>query len=342
MIIFLYGEDTYRSRQKLKEIKGRFLREVDPDGSSIIAVDGENATMEKINEMIGAPSLFTKKRMIIIERLFASKGKTIFDQLYDYFQQSSSLFKDSGTKKKGTVGDGDNIIVFWDDIAGKQIANNKFWRFLSKQRYTQNFKILSNTEATNWIKKEVKARGAKIKHQAAFSLTSLLGSNLWQLSNEINKLISYKQSQQKELLAGNKDIIIEVEDVEKLVRGNFNENIFALTDAVSNKRKSLAIKLFEQEIEAGTTESHLIFMVIRQFRILLQVRQSLDKGHTARKIISQLGLHPFVVQKCLAQVRNFSLPTLKNILQRLIRIDKEIKSGQAEAKSALGMLIARF
>jgi DNA polymerase-3 subunit delta len=340
MIIFLYGEDTYRSRQKLKEIKDKFLREVDPGGSSVVAIDGENATMEKINETTGAPSLFTKKRMIIIERLFASKNKAIFDQLYNYLQQSPSLFKDSGIKKKGTGGD--NIIVFWDDIAGKQMANNKLWQFLSRQRYTQNFKTLSNTEATDWIKKEIKARGAKIRHQAAFSLTSLLGSNLWQLSNEINKLISYKRGQQKGFLAGDKDIIIEGEDIEELVRGNFNENIFALTDAVSNKKKSLAIKLFEQEIEAGITESHLIFMVIRQFRILLQVRQSLDKGHTARKIIRQLGLHPFVVQKCLTQVRNFSLPTLKNILRRLIVIDKEIKSGQAESKSALGMLIARF
>ncbi len=339
MIIFIYGEDTYRSRQKLKEIRDKYLHDVDPGGSSIISIDGENATLEKINETIGSSSLFTKKRMIIIERLFANKNKTIFDQLYSYFQQSPFLFKGSGTKRKKT--DVDNIIVFWDDMTGKQTVNNKFWRFLSKQKYTQNFKTFSNTEATSWVKREVKAQGAKIKHQAAFSLTSLLGSNLWQLVNEINKLISYKRGQQKKFLNSDKEVIIEAEDVERLVRGNFNENIFALTDAVSNKRKSLAMKLFEQEIEAGTTESHLIFMVIRQFRILLQVRQSLDKGHTARKIISQLGLHPFVVQKCLTQVRNFSLPTLKNILHRLIVIDKKIKSGQTETKSALGMFIAR-
>lgn len=83
-------------------------------------------------------------------------------------------------------------------------------------------------------------------------------------------------------------------------------------------------------------------MIIRQFRILLQVRQALDNGHGSRKIINELKLHPFVVQKSLNQVRKFSLAPLKSIFQNLVQIDKEIKSGQTGAKAALSLLIAKI
>lgn len=57
MIIFLYGEDTFRSRQKLKELKDKFIREVDPTGNGIVSLAGESLMIEGLSEAIGARSL---------------------------------------------------------------------------------------------------------------------------------------------------------------------------------------------------------------------------------------------------------------------------------------------
>ncbi len=62
MIIFLYGEDTFRSRRKLNELKEKFLREVDPSGNSLTILDGEKTELEKINEAISPSSLLSKKK----------------------------------------------------------------------------------------------------------------------------------------------------------------------------------------------------------------------------------------------------------------------------------------
>jgi DNA polymerase III subunit delta len=329
MIIFLYGDDTFRSRKKLIELKEKFKREVDPSGNSLVTLDGGNINIEKINEVINTSSLFANKRMVIIENIFFNKSKSIFDQLKDAL---------SNKDKK----DSENIIIFLDYTSDDVKKTNKLFQFLKKQKYSQNFKSFSNTEATNWVKKTVEERGGKIKHQAALALVSLLANNLWQISNEINKLINYKNGQACLLQDGQCDANINEEDVERLVRGKFDENIFNLTDAISNKNKALAVKLFEQEIDAGLTESYLIHMIIRQFRILLQVRQGLDNGWNSRKIISQLKQHPFVVQKCMTQVRNFSLDILKNILHNLVLIDKSVKSGRGEVKSAINLLTIKM
>ena len=54
MIIFLFGADTFRSRQKLKEIKDKFLREVDSSGMNMQTLDGKTADFfsEQIKERL--------------------------------------------------------------------------------------------------------------------------------------------------------------------------------------------------------------------------------------------------------------------------------------------------
>jgi len=331
MIIFLYGEDTYRSRKKLKELKEKFLREIDPGGGSLIIINGETANMEKINEAAAARSLFARKRMIIVEKLLSNKSKIVLDQAVEYFTKLN---------KQKNKDEDDNIIIFWDDLSGVKIGFNKMYKFLIKQKFVQNFKLLSNTEAVSWVKNEVKSRQAKISGQAAMSLSSLFGSDLWQLSNEIDKLINFKRGQQEKLIDSESGGEIGIQDIEKLARGKADENIFALTDAISGKNKARALELLEMEIAAGITEAYLIHMIIRQFRILLQIRQGLEQGLTSRKMINQLKLHPFVVQKSITQARNFSMDILKKIFYSLVEIDKKVKTGQTDTKTAISLLIA--
>ena len=214
----------------------------------------------------------------------------------------------------------------------------ELFKFLSAQKYAYNFNLLSNTESANWVRKETTLRGGRISAKAAEMLVGLVGSDGWQINNELNKLLSYKAA--SKLTPGS--VEIEAEDVKNLVRGNFSENIFALTDALSVKNKALAAKLLDEQIEAGLNDGYLLKMFTRQSKILLQVKQALESGFSKRQIIGQLKLHPFVAQKGLEQARNFTLPVLKNILSRLARIDYEVKSGRNDYLTGLNMLIARL
>lgn len=338
MILFLYGQDSFRSRRKLNEVKEKFLREVDPSGNSLNMVDGETATIGKINESAGAGTLFARKRMVVIENLFSNKSQNIFEAVYEYFKNKKS---------------DDNIVIFWDNLVKlkkgkvkeeaikldssgreKKLSGGalKLFNFLAKQKFAQQFSSLSNTEASLWIKKEVEARDGKISSQAAQLLSAFAGGDLWQADNEIGKLLNYIKTGE----------IIEPADIELLAKGKFDENIFALTDAISNKNAAAAVKLLEEQKEAGLADSYLLAMIIRQIKILLQIRQALDSGDSPRKIMSALKLHPFVAQKGMGQARRFTLPALKNILNELVKIDFNMKSGRADAKTGLSLMIARM
>ena len=350
MIIFLYGQDSFRSQQKLKELINKFLREVDPAGSSLKMIAGQNTSAEQIIEAAGPASLLAKKRLIVIKEIFTNKNSLVFEQLYQYFKKRKIkndniiIFIDSTVKTKKLKNKLEYLHI---DASGREKSLAKqpliLFKFLLQQKYTQQFNLLGSTELTNWIKKEAQARDGKISHQAAQLLASLVGNDLWQVSNEIDKLINYKAGCQPKLTATDKtNIMIEEEEVAKLVRANFDENIFALTDALSSRNKALATKLLEEQIATGLTTSYLLTMIIRQFRILLRIRQSLDLGLSPRKIINLLKIHPFVAQKGINQVRNFNLISLKNIFNQLIQIDYSIKTGRAKGQTLLNLLVAKI
>ena len=332
MIIFLYGSDTYRSREKLRELKDKFKKDVDPGGSSLVELSGEQVVLSDIFKAISSPSLFARKRMIIIENIFLNKNKSLLTDLLVYLKDMDD---------KSESGKNENIIIFWEDIDEKEKAKNPLFKFLNAQKYAQNFKTFSNTQASAWVRSEAKKRGADLKPQAAFGLTSLFGGDLWTLNNELNKLINFKRAQKAELLEGG---LVEIgeDDVKELSRGRADANIFAFIDALSNKNKPLALELMENEIESGAVDIYLIFMIIRQFRILLQVKEMQDNGDSSKKIISNLKLHPFVLKKAEAQARRFELEDLKKIFSELVLMDRGFKTGKTDFKTALSLLVMKY
>lgn len=349
MIIFLYGQNTFRSRQKLNELKDKFIREVDPSGYSLVVLDGKTADIEQVNEKIMPGSLLTKKRMIIIEDIFLNKNIAIFNEINDLLSKTKQLddniviFRDSiiSTDKKGNV-------VMSDNLGRDKLLLSKpkkLFQFLSNQKYAQEFKPFSNIETANWVKKQVEARSGNISYQAIQTLISLIGNDLWFLNNEIDKLINYKTGVEPRLIPparGGKSTEISIEDVRQSTRNIFDENIFALTDALSVKNKASALKLLEDKLDAGLADSYLINMTIRQFKILLSVRQSLDSGQSSRMMISVLKLHPFIVQKAINQVSRFSLQALKDILNELVNIDFKMKTGKGDARTMLNLFILKI
>lgn len=349
MIIFLFGQDSYRAKQKLKELKEKFKSQVDLSGSSLTVLDGATVRFNDLAEAIGPSSLLSKKRMIIVEEIFTNKNLGIFNQLLMYLKDSQ-------------VGKNDNIVIFIDTTVKIKKAKNKevllkidaqgrekalvgqpldLFKFLIKQKFSQHFNLLPNIEAASWIKKEIAKRGGSISHQALQLLASLIGNDLWQASNEIDKLLNYKAASLPKLT---KDGVInlDVDDITNLVHGKFDENIFALTDAISNKNKAEAARLFAEQLDNGAAESYLLVMLTRQFKILLGVKQAQSQDQSPRKIASSLKLHPFVAQKVLAQVAGFSLNVLKDILQQLIKIDYLIKTGKMDVSTMFDILLAKI
>ena len=68
-------------------------------------------------------------------------------------------------------------------------------------------------------------------------------------------------------------------------------------------------------------------MIVRHFRILIQVHEMAGKNENQHSITQKLKQHPFVIQKTLQQSRNFTSEQLEEIYEKLLEIDVKFKTG---------------
>jgi DNA polymerase-3 subunit delta len=319
MIFFLYGADSFRRRQKLNELKERFMSTVDTLGQSLIVIDGAQTTPQILQEKINSGSLFTKKRMVVIENIFLNKNETVFTTLLNIC-----------TKNAGAD---DNAIVFNEAeivVSKLKAEAKKLNTLLKKQPFVQEFGLLNGNRLLAFAQKEIQKQKGKIEARALSLLCNRVGSDLWRLNNEIAKLTAY---------AGEKTIDQAL--VEKMVKSETDDNIFSLTDALGAKNIKLALQLLEKQFAAGLSAEYILVMFQRQFKIMLEIKITQNQGTTNEsQIASKLKLHPFVVKKTSSQSNKFSLKELNNYWNQLLNVDFRNKQGHADIKSELYALVA--
>ena len=302
MLILLCGEDTFRQQQKLKEII-REYRAKHQTGLNLVRFREENLDFGKLKEKIEIISMFDEKKLIILENIFNNKD----------FQEN--FFEYAGKNK--LKGNQDVIVVLSQE--GKLTDRNL------KRRVSmfEEFKPLIGIQLVDWVKKR-----ASINQGAVQKLISFVGNDLWQLDNEINKLISYKANQ-----------LINEEDVDLLVKAKMDVNIFKTIDALAREDKKTALRLLHEHLEQGANEIYLFSMFVYQMRILLKLKDLMEQGTPFYNLAPKSGLHPFVVKKSWNQLKRFSLEQLKKNYRRLLEIELALKKGRIDGPTALDMLV---
>lgn len=325
MVLFLYGEDSYRSRAKLKQIEERF-KKTDKSRVNFIKIDGERNPWKNIEKEILSPPFLHDKKLVVVENFLKKRGQK-FDEAVAFLKEEK-------------IPDG-TVVVFWDD--SKPDERTAIFKFLAKPKQADKFDLLDAVKLRKWIAEAAAEREIKIEPRAVEMILGLVGSDLWQMSGELDKLAAYVRGQKE------KNNLVTAEDVAIFVRGKFDENIFSLTDALGTKNKKTVFNLLNEQIEAGLEEGYIFAMLVRQFRILLQIKELVAKEYSfisasdpgiKQKIAMELGLHPYVVQKTLYQIKNFSLPELKKFYGKLLAIDMKMKRGNFNPRAFLDLFVA--
>ncbi len=325
MIIFLYGPDTYRSQEKLDQLKEKFKREIDKSGGNIFIFNEDNADQGVIKNALFTHSFLVKKKMVVFKRI-TKFSKKILEDITDWLKKLEN--------------DQNLILIFWEEDIDSKIKISKTKRQkdkpelivqLKKVKYAYEFSLLAEEKLRNWIKDRVEKWGAKIDSCAIDLLIIFVGSNLWQMNQEIHKLAAYKGKE-----------TINKEDVELLTKSKLDENIFHLVDAVGGKNMKMALKLVNEQIESGINSGYLLTMLIREFKILLQVKDFLDNEKKYSNSSSRFNLHPFVVKKAMCQSQKYSLEELKKIYNQLLDIDFRAKTSQIDSKVILDLFIVKL
>jgi DNA polymerase-3 subunit delta len=309
MIVLLYGQDTYSSRQKLQEIIASY-KKIHKSGLNLTYFDAEKLKFEEFKDTFQQVSMFDEKKLAVLLNIFSNKDfkEKLFDNL--------SFFLDAK----------DIILLYEED---KILERDKLLKLLKKQAKAQEFPLLDGAKLRNWIKQEFAKFKTEINSEVADKIIDFAGNDLWQISNEVKKLVSFKKGKR-----------INVEDVELLVKPKIESDIFKTIDAIAAKNRKQALLLIHNHLEKGGNPVYLLSMINFQFRNLLMVKELIEKQKPYYAIAKMTKLHPFVVRKSYQQAAGFSFAELKKIYQQLFEVDLAIKTGKMGSEAALDLFLS--
>ncbi len=302
-VYLFYGADRYSSSQKLKFWLDEFVKKHGENSLEII--DGEKLNPGKFSTNLEALPFLSEKRLVIVKN-FLSEGKADQQKLIATAIEKTPDFC---------------ILVFYEEEMPEKI--NPLLKKIAKIGYLEEFKALSPNEISKWILDKAKQSEQneiipkiKIGFAAANYLSQYCGPELWTISNELEKLTFFANGQE-----------ITKEMIDTLCIPSLSSSIFKLTDNVAQKDTKESLKTFKILKESGEELTRIFFMLVRHFRILIQVHELINKGENSFTITKKLQQHPFVIQKTSYQAKNFSKEKLEKIYQQFLEIDTKVKTG---------------
>ena len=314
MVKLIYGQDEYRAKKKLDELIAGFLVS-DPERMNLEQIDGAGISYSDFDRAISTMPFLADRRMVIISNLLTKNKDSelkskIADRILKIPESVDLIFFESGDPDKRTA----------------------LFKRLSKS--AEYFAPLVGAELDRFISENVKSAGLTMEYQAVRLLAFGIGPDLNRLGNEISKLILFSKSR------GNEKI--SEQDVLDLVELTDNSNVFQFIESLSTKNSKKASEHLYNLIKSGENEIKVLSMVVYQYRNLIILKDYLEAGEKPTGLASKAKMHPFVVQKTLPVLKNYSAKDLSRIYSFLQNIDMQIKVGEIEPTLALNMVVAKL
>lgn len=190
-------------------------------------------------------------------------------------------------------------------------------------------KIVGLTKDNNYLNNLVKNYLNDYKMEDINYFINKVGNNINDITNELDKLISYKLDNK----------YITKIDIDNIVSENINDEIFSLTNAIIKNDKKKAIKLYNHFKINNYDETQMISLIASTFRFLLQVKILYNKGMSSEDIAKTLNVHPYRVKVNLNDLYYLDEEMLKDYLVKLCELDYKIKQGLVDKSTMLQLFI---
>ncbi len=320
MILFLYGEDAYRSKKKLDEIRAKFLRDLDPSGLNLQQLDGETATVDEMRAAVSAAPFLAKKRLLVLTDAIGSASKKEAEALAELMDAVPE----------------DTILVVRERVGAGELEDAPAYEKIKGGKFYPEFKPLGPKELQAWILAEAKERGAEFQKDGLAAYLPLAGTDTWKIAGELDALSATAHA------AGTGRITAE--QVRSLAHLQAEQSVFDLLDAVGTRRADQAVKLLDALLEQGESEVALLSRLQGHVRGLLVAADLSVLGQaTKERLAREIGVHPFAAAKLVSQSRYFKPHELERLYVKLIDADEQLKrGGWPKPRAALDLFLAEL
>jgi len=326
LLHILLGQDDFSLHQALEKIKTG-VGDQTLQATNTTTLAGQQLTLDQLRTVCETAPFLAERRLVIVNGLLErfepkSKLKGQGRKRTANQQNEYKLFSAYITQ----IPDSTTLVL----IDGRIGSNNLLLKELSVKAEIKSFPLLKNDRLRQWIGQRVKQEGGSISTEAVNLLSKFIGSDLWIMTSEINKLVLFSSDRR-----------IEEEDVKRLVSHAQEANVFAMVDAILESKAGVAQQLLQRLLESGAAPAYLLVMLSRQVRMIVQAKELKSQRKSDTEIQNKLGLTAeFALRKVLGQADRYPMRKIIEVYHKLLETDLSIKTGKYDGELALNLLVA--
>lgn len=308
-LYLLYGEEAYLLRQYKYKLKNALISE--DDSMNYHYFEGKDVNIGEVIDLAETLPFFSDRRVIIIENsgLFKRGG----EQLAEYLKQPSET-------------------TFFILLEKEIDKRSKLYKSVTAKGRAVEFKAQDEGILKRWILGILKKENKKITERDLQLLLEKTGTDMSNISKELEKLVCYCIDKEA----------IEGADIEAVCTRQINNQIFDMMNAIAEKKQKKAMELYYDLLTLKEPPMRILFLLARQFNLLLQVKELNNKGYPTKIIGEKVALPGFIAGKYVSQAAKFSSNALRLAVNACVETEEAVKTGKINDVLSVELLLIKY
>lgn len=304
----LCGEEAYLRRQYRDRVKKALLG--DGDLMNLNCFEGKGIVPGEVIDMAQTMPFFAERRVLVIENsgFFKRGGEELAAYLADPAPTAYFLFVETEVDKR-----------------------SKLYKAVSSKGRIIDCKTPDDGVLKRWIAELLAKDGKRITQRDLDFFLEKTGTDMENIRGEVEKLVCYCLERE----------VVTAQDIEAVCVRQIGSRIFDMVEAVADRKQRRAMELYYDLLTLKEPPMRILFLIARQFNLLLQVKELKNKGYDARGIGEKVGLAGFIAGKYVSQAAKFRTAELRQALTDCVETEEAVKTGRMNDVMSVELLIVR-
>lgn len=319
-----YGEEKYLIDQLTDMIVKKFVQpemhDIDYIELKIDTVISDN-DLDRIKQELQTPAFLSERKVIIVEnsKLFSTAEKGKSEEQKKLVDKLSEILK--------ILNPYSCLIFVEENIDARKKSLFKMLNendLVVVEVQKEQFNVLRQ-----WIQALAQQANKGITKQAADALIDRCDSSMFEIKQEMHKVILYAQYGQE---PG-----IDIEMIDLVCRPDINGNIFQLTEAIARGQAKEALRLLNVLLMSKEPLPLIRFMFTRHIKQLICAKELQNE----KALVKKAKVHPYAAKKLMQQIYSLKMGDLEFLYRLCFESDWQVKRGYMEDRLAFETLLIK-
>lgn len=308
-VYLLCGEEAYLRSQYRDKLKKALLGDGDPMNYHYF--EGKDVSVGEIIDLAETMPFLAQRRVIVVENggLFAHGG----EPLAEYLAAPSETA----------------YLVFVEPAADKR---SKLYKAVAAKGRVVECKAQDEKTLKRWVAGLLKKENKNMTERDLELFLDKTGTDMENIRAELEKLLCYCME---------RDVIC-AQDIEAVCTKQVSSQIFDMINALALRQQKKAMELYYDLLTLKEPPMRILYLIARQFNMLLQVKELKNKGYGTDVIGGKVGLAGFIVRKYAAQAAKFREADLRAALADCVEAEEAVKTGKMNDVLSVELLIVKY